>query len=99
MLALAAAGVEALSNHFSSMTTLERVLLMPVSAVLNASLRAFLRLLSGLPAAARYGGLRANMCFMSLKETTLGDPLLLVQYSIHILSNVRPSAKFSFLPD
>lgn len=53
MLALAAAGLERCTSHFSSVTTLERVLLMPISVISNASLQAFLWLLSGLTAAAR----------------------------------------------
>lgn len=44
MFVLAAAGLEEDSCHFSSVTTLERMLQMPVSAVLNASLRSLLQL-------------------------------------------------------
>lgn len=41
-------------------------------------------------------GLKGKEWFMGLEETTLGDPLLLVQYSIHLLSDASWSAKFLF---
>lgn len=44
MLALAAAGLEEDSRHFSSVTTLERLLQLPISAVLNTSLQPLLQL-------------------------------------------------------